>query len=283
MKKILLGGLLVLALAPGVAWGVHSVTEQHVVDLPAMTTVIDPPPITVVQDPPAYTFQDADEVVHETVTVTVTEPASTEPPPPALPDVDADENWTCNGPVDLDWVRVTPEDGTVDAVSLRAGCYGRIGKLEVEGRFIDCIKANPPDGGPRNLVIESGFCRATAPPANLSAHQDCIQAGGGEDVLFQNFVFDCIHGGGGNYFIAGFNDGTPHLFLCDHCAFGPRHPNQIRTPSDPDSGVMNSLVCQSESGRAVYLPASGDKGGNFSPAANDPACSFEGLLAYANS
>lgn len=187
--------------------------------------------------------------------------------------------WRCTSPVNLDLVRVTLSSGSTDAVQLRAGCTGVIRKLEVSGTMADCIKVNPPGGGPQNLVIESGFCHVTGPPAS-GVHQDCIQAGGGANVTFINFAWDCVGGGGGNYFIAGFNGGQPRNFLAIHNAFGPRHPNQIRTPSDPGSGVKDSLVCLSSSGRTTYSPASGNKGGNFSPAANDPQCSWEGLLAY---
>lgn len=187
--------------------------------------------------------------------------------------------YVCNAPVNLALLRVTMSNGSSDAVQFRSGCTGTIARLEVSGTFADCLKVNPPAPSPTNVTIGSGFCRADGPPS-AGVHQDCIQAGGGSNFAISDFVFDCLGGGGGNYFIASFNGGTPRNFVCDGCAFGPRHPNQIRTPSDSASGVTNSRVCLSSSGRPTYAPASGNRGGNTSPAATSPDCTFASLLAY---
>lgn len=235
------------------------------------------------------TFTVPTETVVSTVTVTqpttTAAPTTTTAPPASQPDVIVNDpngvGWVCTGPQDRNLVRITNMAAAADAIQLRNDCQGRIGRIEVSGRFQDCIKINPVAPEPHDLRVDSGFCRATGPPIPAEAHQDCVQAGGGDRITFRNFVFDCVGGGGGNYFIASFNGGTPDRIICDHCAFGPRHPNQIRTPSDPDSGVLNSLVCQSESGRVTFSPASGDKGGNIVPPAPDPSCSFVGLQAYA--
>lgn len=268
MRRLLAIAGLGFVLTAGAAFADHLYTvEEHVVDPPPITTVIDPPPITVVQDPEPITIQDQDPIPHE----------EEEPPPGEQLIVQGE--WDCVAPVDLDLVRVENTLPNADAVQLRAGCTGRIGRLEVAGVFADCIKANPPNGGVQNLVIESGFCHATAPPGG-GIHQDCIQAGGGSNVSIFNFVFDCgPQGGGGNFFIAGFNDGVPMNYVCDGCAFGPRHPNQIRVNTGTGHGVKNSLVCESESGRASFIPASADLGGNTIAPLGDPRCSFSGLLA----
>jgi hypothetical protein len=137
---------------------------------------------------------------------------------------------------------------------------------------------NPPAPAPHDITVESGYCRATGPSGG---HFDGIQMGGGRDITLRNFVMDWCCTGGGNVFIQSFNGGAPVNFLCDHCAIGPRHANQVRTPFDASSGVRNSRVCRPSSGRATFLPASGDKGGNSIPDASSPLCSFESLLDYA--
>jgi len=201
------------------------------------------------------------------------------PPPPHTGDqvIRVNQNWTCNGPVDLALVRVTGAFAG-DAVNFRSGCTGHIQRLEVSGSFNDCIKVNPPAPAPHDITIESGYCRSSS---GSGGHFDGIQMGGGRDITIRNFVMDWCCTGGGNVFVQSFNGGTPINFLCDHCAFGPRHANQIRTPFDASSGVRNSRVCKPSSGRAVYIPLTGDKGGNVSPEANSPLCTFDSLLAYA--
>lgn len=284
MKSLLVTSLLVALAAVGVVAGgalaSHTTqTEEHVV------------PFTVGDVTGQATITDADALPHETITVTetvtVTEPPTTTEPPPTTtepPPSDGEtiirsSQYVCRGAVNIALLRITMSNGSQDAVQFREDCSGRIARLEVSGTFADCLKVNPVSPAPHDVTIESGYCRADAPPSS-GVHQDCIQAGGGRDFAISRFVFDCLGGGGGNYFIASFNGGTPQRFVCTGCAFGPRHPNQIRTPSDPASGVRDSLVCQSLSGRQTYGPASGDMGGNVSPAASDPRCTFEGLLAY---
>lgn len=217
------------------------------------------------------------ELVGDPTTTDTT--TTTDPPPPDGETIIRTTQYVCNSAVNIALLRVTMDNGSSDAVQFRSGCTGRITRLEVSGRFADCLKVNPPAPAPHDVVVESGFCRADQPPS-AGVHQDCIQAGGGRDFAFTRFVFDCIGGGGGNFFIASFNGGTPQRFTCDGCAFGSRHPNQVRTPSDPASGVSNSRVCQSSSGRPTYSPASGNLGGNTSPAATSPDCTFAELLAF---
>lgn len=201
--------------------------------------------------------------------------------PPLQPDIVQSSQWVCTGPQNRDLVRITLDAGSTDAVQLRQDCSGRIGRLEVIGRMADCIKVSPVSPPAHDLYVGGGYCRATAPP-DPGVHQDGIQMGGGANLHFSNFVWDMLGGGGGNIFIAGFNGGTPTDFACNRCAVGPRHPNPVRTPSDPGSGVSNSLLCAPASGRAVFSPASGDKGGNTIAPLGDPRCTFEGLAAYVN-
>ena len=203
-------------------------------------------------------------------------PPSPPPPPPGEEIVRVNQPWICTGVVDLALVRVTGS-GNFDAIQFRSGCTGHIERIEVTGAFEDCLKFNPPTPAPHDITIEGGWCRSTSPPGG---HFDGIQGGGGRDVTIRNFVMDWCCTGGGNVFIQGFNGGVPDNFLFDHSAFSPRHANQIRTSGDPDSGVRNSRVCAPSSGRQVYAPASGDKGGNTVVPANSPLCSFESLVAY---
>lgn len=260
-------------------------TEEHV--LPG-ATVTGPWGTLALPD---RTVTDQDPVPHP-ITVTVTEPTTTAsppppppPPPPPLsppapqPDIIQSTQWICRGEQDRNLVRITIANTGADAVQFRVDCRGRIGRLEVSGHFADCVKVSPVEPEAHDLRIESGFCDDQSDPMS-GDHRDCIQAGGGDRILFRNFAWDCEGGGGGNLFIASFNGGTPTRITCDHCAFGPNHPNQIRTPSDPNSGVMNSRVCLSESGRTTYGPASSNLGGNHSPAADSPECTFSSLLAY---
>lgn len=194
---------------------------------------------------------------------------------PTQPDIVQNSQWVCTGPQNRNLVRITINQNGSDAVQFRQNCSGRIGRLEVEGDFADCLKVSPPAPAAHDIVIEGGYCNFTG---TNTSHQDCIQAGGGQNFDIRNFVFDCGPTGGGNWFIASFNGGQPRNYICTHCAFGSRHNNQIRTPSDAGSGVRDSMVCLSNSGRPTYEPASANMGGNFSPPASE--CSFAAMLAY---
>lgn len=204
--------------------------------------------------------------------------------PPLQPDLNLTGAFICEGPVNRNVVTININQPTTNAVQFRTNCTGRIGSLRVTGAFADCIRVAPVQPVAHDVTVQSGWCRVTGPPQS-GVHQDCIQAGGGRNFLFQNFVWDCTGPGGGQFFIAGFSGGDPDNFTCDHCAFGPRQQNQIRTPSDNGaqgdptiSGVRNSRVCLTS--RAPYLPANGNLGGNETPPGNSAGCTFDGLMAF---
>lgn len=205
------------------------------------------------------------------------------PPPPPPPPPTGDElivngNWTCNRSVNYSLVRVT-SSGSGDAVRLASGCTGHIGRLEVSGaRNGDGIKIQNGDtNAAHDLTIDGGYVSCSGASTD-GTHQDGIQGMGGRNIIFRNFVFDCYGGGGGNYFIqrAGSGATTPTNIVCDHCALGPRHPNNVNLGTSVGAGVRNSLICSPTSGRNPFMADSGAQQvvneNNTIVPSNDPRC-----------
>lgn len=202
---------------------------------------------------------------------------------PAGQIVVAEGGYRCDGPIDVDLLRVTNPGGSA-GLTITTGCSGRIGRLEITGvRNDDGVKVqNSGPSGP--LTVGGGFVQCAGPPTD-GTHQDGVQAMGGHDLLFQDVVFDCWGGGGGNWFVARGGGGyaTPTNVICDGCVFGPnfgpRAPN-VQTQTSVGSGVRNGLVCQPRSGR--YRAGGGVYENMVEAPQGDARCaSLEAMVAWA--
>jgi len=102
-------------------------------------------------------------------------------------EVKTDHTWTCRQKVDLDLVQVTiPAGERQDAVHLRYGCTGRIGKLVVVQRSGDGVKVAE---GVHDLVVGGGSVRCLAKAPRF--HQDGIQVMGGARITFHDLKVSC--------------------------------------------------------------------------------------------
>lgn len=188
--------------------------------------------------------------------------------------------WTCSGPVDLDLVKVTDPGG--DGIRLSAGCTGSIDRIEVSGvRNGDGIKvSNPSSGHAHDLTIGGGYVQCQAPTDGT--HQDGIQAMGGERILIRNVVFDCVGGGGGQWFVQrAVSANTPTDIVCEGCAISPRHPNAVNLGASVRSGMRDSLICQPFSGRRAWADSEATSpvnDRNLVVANSDPRCASLGSL-----
>jgi len=150
-------------------------------------------------------------------------------------------NWTCEGPVNLDLVKVTMQSGG-DAVTLGAGCTGRIGRIEIDTWREDGIKIqNNASNAAHDLVIGGGYIKCH--DISGDAHQDGVQAMGGARVTFTNVSIDCL--GNSNFFVnrAGSGSTTPTDIVCQGCFLGPRSSTTIRINEAIRSGARNSTFC----------------------------------------
>src|SRR5574338_109631 len=211
------------------------------------------------------------------------------PPPPPSNDLIVDGSWTCNKAVNYDLVRVT-NHGSGDAARLASGCTGRIGRLEVSGVINgDAVKIQNADANAaHDLAIESGYA-SCARSSTDGTHQDGVQGMGGRNIVFSHFVFDCYGGGGGNFFIqrAGSGATTPTNIVGDHCALGPREPNQVNLGTSVGAGVRNTFVCQPLSGRNWFMTDSSAQQvvneNNTVVSSSDPRCAtLQSLIAVAS-
>jgi hypothetical protein len=161
-----------------------------------------------------------------------------------------DHTWTCTSHVDLALVQVkiSPQtDGPQpreDAVHLRDGCTGRIGKLVVDQWSGDGVKVAQ---GVHDLTVDGGSvrCHAKAPVA----HQDGIQVMGGENILFRDLAIDCGREHdrliNSNLFIkkAGRSTSPPKDVVCDGCRLGGWAAHTVDIQASVGSGIRNSTLC----------------------------------------
>jgi hypothetical protein len=129
-----------------------------------------------------------------------------------------------------------------DAVSLDAGCTGRIGRIEIDTWREDGIKVqNSSSNAAHDLVIGGGYVKCH--DVSGGAHQDGVQAMGGARITFRNLSIDCL--GNSNFFVnrGGGGATTPTDIVCDGCFLGPRSSTTIRINVATRSGARNTTYC----------------------------------------
>jgi hypothetical protein len=180
--------------------------------------------------------------------------------------------WTCDGPVDLDLVKVTSPSG--DAIVLAEGCTGRIDRIEVDTWTTDGVKVQNAGTPAHDVVIGGGYvaCHAIAE----GAHQDAVQAMGGARIAFLGVSFDCL--GNSNFFVKRGGSGamTPTDITCDGCVFAGNSSTTVRVESSIRSGARNSVGCVGRNVRfAFYATAEAQEPvstGNRELPHDDPGC-----------
>ena len=159
--------------------------------------------------------------------------------------VRTDHTWTCQEKVDLDLVQVTIARGErEDAVHLRPGCTGRIGKLVVVQRSGDGVKVAE---GVHDLVVGGGSIRCLAKAPDF--HQDGIQVLGGARITFRELTVSCGRRDerliNSNLFIkqAGKSQLPPRDVVCENCSFGGWAAHTVSVQTSVRSGVTGSKIC----------------------------------------
>lgn len=206
-------------------------------------------------------------------------PAPATPTAPAAPPAQAgssgsvvlvDRAWTCRGPVDLDLVKVTMRSGG-DAIYLRQGCTGRIGRIEVDTWTADGLKVNAPAPAAHDLTIGGGYIRCHA---QTRGHQDGIQAMGGRNITFQGLQILCGSNPNAQLFINSVNGGNPTNIVCDGCLLGRGAASTLLIGSSSGSGARSSTICE---GRYFDIRIQGASApvnaGNTIIPSTDPRCS----------
>jgi hypothetical protein len=148
-------------------------------------------------------------------------------------------SWSCRSAVNLDLVKVVTDRGD-PAVTLAAGCTGRIARLEVTTSYEDAIKV----GGATDVVVASG--RVTCTGRVSTGHQDGVQAQSGTRVTFQELVIDCRTANSAALFIsrASTSVPTPTDVVCERCTIlGANSTVNLKTSLR--SGVRDSRICPS--------------------------------------
>ncbi len=164
--------------------------------------------------------------------------------------ISVDKTWTCKGPIDVALVKVTITSKAIgsraneDAVHLRPGCTGRIGRLEVSQWAGDGVKVAE---GAHDLTIGGGSIRCFAKAPVL--HQDGIQVLGGSNIVFHGLSIDCGRQQdrlvNSNLFIkqAGKSLHPPTDVVCDGCFLGGFAAHTASIQASLRSGLRNSTLC----------------------------------------
>ena len=157
-----------------------------------------------------------------------------------------DETWSCEGPVDVDLVkvRISAKRAGLDAVSLGQRCTGRIGRIEVDTWSGDGVKVLNAGTVAHDVVIESGIVRCHAKTPGY--HQDGIQVMGGDHITFRNLEVNC--GGPGvnaAFFVAQGGQGAslPTDIVLENSRLGTGAAHTILLADSARSGVRNTLIC----------------------------------------
>jgi len=205
-------------------------------------------------------------------------PAPAPPPPaPSSQSVVTSQPWSCSGPVNLDLLKVTVSSGG-NAVDLRPGCTGRIGRIEIDqGGVGDGIKIQPGPGDAHDLTIGGGYVRCTQPSGDQ--HLDGMQAGGGERITFRNVRFFCGPGGSGNnsqFFLTGWGGDEASDVVCDGCVLGPGSQSTLNIKSGQRSGARNTIVCKGQAYDIRVQSGASDpvNSGNTVVSSSDSRCQF---------
>jgi hypothetical protein len=168
--------------------------------------------------------------------------------------VRVDQPWECKGRVDLDLVKVTMRTRKDNAINLRGGCTGRIGRVVVETWTDDGIKVHRGLQVPHDLVIESGLvvCHEHSP----LLHQDGVQVMAGERITFRNLVVRCAGGGNAQFFVAAVFPAMPTEIVCEHCLLGVGKSSGLRIGRSLRSGARDTLICRNRYFAAVFTKSS---------------------------
>jgi hypothetical protein len=148
-----------------------------------------------------------------------------------------DRAWICSGPVNLDVVRVTMR-ASDNAIYLKDGCTGRIGRIEVDTWSADGVKVH---GGAQDVTIGGGYISCHDRAGRV--HQDGIQAQAGTRVTFKALRIDCPESPNAAFFVARSGGRTPTDIVCDGCTLLPAN-STVNIKDSIRSGVRNSVVCR---------------------------------------
>jgi hypothetical protein len=156
-----------------------------------------------------------------------------------------DQNWVCDGPVNLDSVTVTITDNapTIKAIHLRKGCTGQIGNITIVTAKSDGVVV---EDGASNIDILGGSISCTA--RDPSIHQDGIQAMSGSWVTFHHLTINCPTSNNANFFVSW--SGTPltawpRRIICRDCTLYGTGSSTAFVAKGWNSGLISSTLCPS--------------------------------------
>ena len=187
----------------------------------------------------------ADWVYRDCEAVSRPEPVEPVPPPPTGQQiVQVDRSWTCTGPVALDLVKITmtADTSAQDAVYLRKDCSGWIGRIEIDTWAADGVKINAPTPVAHDLVIWGGYIRCHDHAEG--AHQDGVQALGGERITLRKLEINCNSQPNAQFFVNAASGGMPTDVVCERCFLGSGAATTLLIGESIRSGARNSLLCR---------------------------------------
>jgi hypothetical protein len=180
-------------------------------------------------------------------------------------------SWSCASTVDIDLVKVTLPDRSDNAIYLRNGCSGRIGRIEIDTWHQDGVKVH---NGSSDLVIGGGLIACHA--RDDLTHQDGVQVQGGARVTFSDLTVDCRTANNAAFFVSGINGATPTDVVCERCTFLPG-TSTVSLSRSLRAGVRDSRICRALGGSGLTFRKQAeaiepvDVGNTILPG-SDPVC-----------
>jgi hypothetical protein len=168
--------------------------------------------------------------------------------------------WVCRGRVDLDLVKVTMKNRNRDAIYLREGCTGRIGRIEVKTWTGDGVKINVPSPVAHDLVIAGGYIRCKG---NVGGHQDGVQAMAGRRITFKKLEINCNSRPNAQFYPSAMQGSSeiPTDVVCVRCFLGHGAAHTLFVHRSLRSGARDSRICTARFPRLTI---------DIDPAAIDP-------------
>jgi hypothetical protein len=152
-------------------------------------------------------------------------------------------SFDCHRYVNLDLVKVKMRRRVDDAIHLRPGCHGRIGRIEVDTWTADGVKINGPHRPrPHDIVIGGGYIRCYR--RARSVHQDGVQAMGGKRIKFRNVAVRCRTAKNAQFFVQAAVGGHPRSVVCIHCFLGGGAATTLLVGDSYHSGARRSTICR---------------------------------------
>lgn len=202
-----------------------------------------------------------------TVVTTNVTTSNCDQPPPGDNVVQTNQKWTCDGPVNLDLVKITVDSShfVTPAVQIASGCSGTIDRIEIDTANGDGIHVG---AFAHDLTVGGGYVRSPLGGCTLcgALHVDGIQFLGGQRITFNNLDVNFQTASNSALYINQGSGGQerPTDIVFNNSTFrrSPTRNRVVRIGNSLRSGIRNSTVYWCGTGPTCDAPSADAIWGN---------------------